>query len=156
MGIPGGLYCFTDKIKLGRLSSNFGSTMVGHSGCLYWFPSGNMCISHGNVVKDLTLYPPVKPTIQQELPLWPDEEDVEQEIETLQLYIIEHSLAAKLPTEDHVLSQFINSSPSGYFMEFLSSVCATQQIDIASSSSMNPNINSKILIDSTIKEVETQ
>ena len=48
-----------------------------------------MCISHGNAVKELTLYPPMNPTIQQELPLWPDEEDVEQEDETLQLYMIE-------------------------------------------------------------------
>ena len=63
-----------------------------------------MHISHGNVVKELNLYPPAKPTIQQELPLWPDEEEVEQEDETLQLYMIEQSLAAKLPTEDDVLN----------------------------------------------------
>ena len=53
-----------------------------------------MRISHGNALKELTLNPPVKPTIQQELPLWPDEEDVEQEDETLQLYMIEQLLEA--------------------------------------------------------------
>ena len=47
----------------------------------------------------------MKPTIQQELPLWPDEEDVEQAVETLQLYMIEQSLAAKSPTKDDLLSQ---------------------------------------------------
>ena len=67
--------------------------------------SRNMHISHGNVFKELTLYPPAKPTIQQELPLWPDEEEVEQADETLQLYMIEQSLAAKSPTKDDLLSQ---------------------------------------------------
>ena len=42
-----------------------------------------MCISYGNVVKELTLHPPIKAMIQQELPLWPNEEEVEQADETL-------------------------------------------------------------------------
>ena len=55
------------------------ATVDAYIGCR----SGNMCISHGNDVKELILYPPVKPTIQQELPLCPDEEDIEQADETL-------------------------------------------------------------------------
>ena len=47
------------------------------------FRSRNMCISYGNVVKELTLHPPIKAMIQQELPLWPNEEEVEQADETL-------------------------------------------------------------------------
>jgi len=39
--------------------------------------SGNMRISHGNVSKELRLYPLAKPTIQQELPLCSGEEEFE-------------------------------------------------------------------------------
>ena len=116
-----------------------------------------MHISHGNTIKELRLYPPVKPTIQQELPLWPTEEELKQIDKALQLYMIEQSLAAKQPTEDDLINQFMtNSKPSLDFIEFFSSICATQQIDMASISSMTPNVNSKSLTDSAIKEVEIE
>ena len=71
--------------------------------------------------------------------------------------MIEQSLTAKQPTEDDLISHFMtNSNPSLDFMELFNSVCATQQIGIASSSSMNPDINSKIRIDSAIKELEVE
>ena len=119
--------------------------------------SGNMCISHGNVVKELRLYPLAKPTIQQELPLCSDEEEFEQADKALQIYMIEQSLAAKKPTEDELIRQFMtNSNPYLDFIELFSSVCATQQIDMASISSMTPNVNSKSLTDSAIKDVEIE
>ena len=70
--------------------------------------------------------------------------------------MIEESMEAKLPTEDDVLSHFINFSPSGDFMEFFSSVCATQKIDNIPSSSMAPNTTSTLQGDSTIREVEIE
>ena len=86
----------------------------------------------------------------------PDEEDIEQEAETIQLYMIEQLLAEKLPTEDDVLSQFINYSPLGYFIEFFSSVCATQKIDNIPSSSMAPDTTSTLQGDSAIREMEIE
>ena len=49
-----------------------------------------------------------------------------------------------------------NSNPYLDFIELFNSVCATQQIDIASISSMTPDVNSKSLTDSAIKEVEIE
>lgn len=116
-----------------------------------------MRISHGNVSKELRLYPLAKPTIQQELPLCSDEEEFEQADKALQIYMIEQSLAAKKPIEDELIRQFMtNSNPYLDFIELLSLVCATQQIDIASISSMTPDVNSKSLTDSAIKDVEIE
>ena len=70
--------------------------------------------------------------------------------------MIEQSLATKLPTEDDVLNQFINSSPSGDFMELFSSVYATQQIATIPSSSTSPDTTSMLHGDFAIKEVEIE
>ena len=70
--------------------------------------------------------------------------------------MIEQSLVAKLPNEDNVLIQFINSSPSGDFMELFSSVCATQQIDSIPSPSTSPDTTSTLHGDSAIREVEIE
>ena len=58
-----------------------------------------MHISQGNVVKELTLYPPTKPTIQQEFLLWPGEKESDQADKTLQLYMIEKYMAVKQSTK---------------------------------------------------------
>ena len=117
------------KSNLGGYPLILGQPWLATTYAYIVYRSGNMHISHGNVVKELTLYPPAKPMIQQEIPLWLDEEEVEQEDETLQLYLIEQSLAAKPQTKDDFLSQFINSSPSINFVELFSSICTTQKID---------------------------
>ena len=71
--------------------------------------------------------------------------------------MIEQSLATKKPTEDELIRQFMtDSNPYLDFIELFSSVCATQQIDIASISSMTPDVNSKSLTDSAIKDVEIE
>jgi hypothetical protein len=44
-------------------------------GCWY----GNMTISHGTYTKQSTLYPPTKPNIDFETPLWADLEDSDEE-----------------------------------------------------------------------------
>ena len=49
-----------------------------------------------------------------------------------------------------------NSNPYLDSIELFSLVCTTQQIGIASISSMTPDVNSKSLTDSAIKEVEIE
>ena len=71
--------------------------------------------------------------------------------------MIEQSLAAKKPIEDELIRQFMtNSNPYLDSIELFSLVCTTQQIGIASISSMTPDVNSKSLTDSAIKEVEIE
>ena len=87
---------------------------------------GNMRISHGNAVNELTLYPPAKPTTQQEFPLWTSEEEPKQADQTLHLYMIEQSLIVKQPTEGDLIIHFLtNSIPSLDFRELFNLVCVT-------------------------------
>ena len=66
MGIPSGIYGSAQKIKLGWLSPNSCSTMAGYKRFVYWLLIKKHNLSHGNVFKELTWYPPMKPTKQQE------------------------------------------------------------------------------------------
>ena len=88
--------------------------------------------------------PLAKPKIKQELSLCPYEEEFEHADKTLHIYMIEQSLVAKPPTEDDLISQFINSSLSRDFMELLSSFYATQQIENIPSSSTTPDTTSTL------------
>ena len=71
------------KSSLGGYPLILGRPWLATADAYIGFWSGNMHISYGNVVKELTLYPPTNPMIQQELPLWPNEEEVEHVDETL-------------------------------------------------------------------------
>ena len=71
------------KSSLGGYPLILGRPWLSITDAYIGFRSGHMCISYGNVVKELTLHPPIKAMIQQELPLWPNEEEVEQADETL-------------------------------------------------------------------------
>ena len=51
--------------------------------------------------------PPSKPTIEQELPLWPDEEESDEEDKSRQLFMIKQSLPGKEQIEDEMINQLL-------------------------------------------------
>jgi hypothetical protein len=71
-----------------------------------------MTISHGKSTKQLTLYPPAKPRIDLEMPLWVEGEDSEEEGESHQVLSIDQYLAIRDKTKDNRINDFIASSSS--------------------------------------------
>jgi hypothetical protein len=85
------------------------ATVDAYIGCR----SGNMTISHGTSTKQLTMYPPTKPNIDFETPLWADGEDSDEEGEAHQVLSIDQYLAIREKTKDDEINDFIaSSSPS--------------------------------------------
>jgi hypothetical protein len=74
--------------------------------------SGNMTISHGSSTKQLTLYPPAKPSIYLDPPLWVEGEDSDDEEEAHQVLSIDQYLSIREKTKDEEISDFIASSSS--------------------------------------------
>jgi len=71
-----------------------------------------MTISHGTSTKKVTLYPPSKPSIYLEKPLWVDGEDSDQERESHQVLSIDQYLAIRDKTKDGEINNFIAYSSS--------------------------------------------
>ena len=65
---------------------------------------GSMTISDGSTIKNMTLYPPAKPSIDDETLLWME---LEQEEDIQPLLTIGKSLTFKIETEDDTICNFI-------------------------------------------------
>jgi hypothetical protein len=74
--------------------------------------SRNMTIYHGTSTKQSTLYPPTKPIIDLETPLWVDGEESDEEGETHQVLSIDQYLAIRDKIKDDKINDFIVSSYS--------------------------------------------
>jgi hypothetical protein len=57
-----------------------------------------MTISHGSSMKQLTLYPPAKPSIDLDPPLWVEGEDSDDEEEAHQVLSIDQYLSIREKT----------------------------------------------------------
>ena len=68
-----------------------------------------MTIFDGSTIKNLTLYPPTKPRIDAETPLWMD---LEEEEDIQSLLKIWKSLTFKTKTEDDTVCNFITEPTS--------------------------------------------
>ena len=71
-----------------------------------------MTIFHGTSTNQLTLYPPAKPNIDFETPLWDDKEYSDVEGEFHQVLSIDQYLAIREKTKDDKINDFITSSSS--------------------------------------------
>ena len=78
-----------------------------------------MTISQETSTKQLSLYPPTKPNIDLETPLWVDGEDSEEEGESHQVLSIDQYLAIRDKIEDDEIIDFIASSSSSRNMHIL-------------------------------------
>jgi hypothetical protein len=94
-----------------------------------------MTISHGTSTKKLTLYPPAKPNIDFETPLWADGEDSDEEGEAHQVLSIDQYLAIREKIEDDEINDFIASSSSSTNSHVLEHVMHPKtQVSLASTS----------------------
>jgi hypothetical protein len=94
-----------------------------------------MTISHGTSTKQLTLYPPTKPNIDLETPLWVDGEESDEEGESHQVLSIDQYLAIRDKTEDDEINDFIASSSSSGNTHILEHVMKPKtQVSLASTS----------------------
>jgi hypothetical protein len=72
----------------------------------------NMTISHRTSTKKLTLYPPTKPIIDLETPLWVEGDDSDEEGESHQVLSIDQYLSIRDKIEDDEIIDYIASSSS--------------------------------------------
>jgi hypothetical protein len=94
-----------------------------------------MTISHGTSTKQLTLYPPAKPNIDLETPLWVDGEESDEEGESHQVLSIDQYLAIRDKTEDDEINDFIASSSSSQNTHLLEHIMKPKtQLSLASTS----------------------
>ena len=71
-----------------------------------------MIISHETSTKQLTLYPPAKPNIDLETPLWVDGEESVEEGESHHVLSIDQYLSIRDKTKDNEINNFKSSSSS--------------------------------------------
>jgi hypothetical protein len=96
---------------------------------------GNMTISHRTSTKQLTLYPPTKPNIDLETPLWVDGEESDEEGESHQVLSIDQYLAIRDKIKDDEINNFIASSSSSGNTHILEHVMKPEtQVSLASTS----------------------
>jgi hypothetical protein len=69
-----------------------------------------MTISDGKTTKNLTLYPPAKPSEDLESPLWDEFEPEESGVQPI--LTLGKALCFKDETEDDTISSFISNPPS--------------------------------------------
>ena len=71
--------------------------------------AGSMTIKNGHMSKQLVLYPPTQPILEDDLPLWLEEED-EDEVYSTPLCTVEATLRGP-QTEDELIENFIQNPP---------------------------------------------
>jgi hypothetical protein len=84
--------------------------LVGYDDAFISCRSGFMMIFDGKATNNLVLYPPAKPSVDHESPLWDEFEPEEGGIQPI--LTVGKALCFKNETEDDTINNFISNPPS--------------------------------------------
>jgi len=108
-GYPIDFMVLHPKSNLGGYPSILGIPCLSIIDAYIGYISDDMTISHDNYTKKITLYLPAKPSIDQEMPIWVEGEDNDDE-SAHQLLRLYQYLSFKEKTTDDVINNIITNS----------------------------------------------
>jgi hypothetical protein len=82
LGISNKFQSYGTTIYLGGYPLILGQPWLATGNAYIRYKFGDMTISHGNSTKKLNLYPPIKPSNDQQMPIWVENGDSDGEFTT--------------------------------------------------------------------------